>query len=280
MNRTQWAGKQINMTKILTPTIAMDFDQLSALANTLDDHGYIEYIFHRLFNDPSAEFQGLSAHTAWRYPECWLARYWLNYVVHGYTLKNASVLDLGANLNFYSVWCLLNGASCAHAVEGDAVRSKLGQEYITLRNLQDRCTTQLATVNEFMQLYKGERYDVVFLQDVLYYLNNHIEVLLFIKDVIKPKFFFLEVSVVADITENGHSEVWYPGVDTKNIQSVLENGKNPLAMMPSRIALRNMIDYTGWKIINYYDYKDFVGHGESPPRKSGMKDYYLLESKQ
>lgn len=266
------------MTKKLTPTIAMDWNQLAKLTTTLDDHGYIEYIFHRLFNDPTAEFQGLSGHTAWRYPECWLARYWLNYVVHGYTLKDASVLDLGANLNFYSAWCLLNGADRAHAVEGDAVRFQLGQEYIALRGLQDRCTTQLATVNKFMQSYQREHYNVVFLQDVLYYLNNHVEVLSFIKDVIKPKYFFLEVSVVADTTENGHSEIWYPSVDTKNIQSVVENGKNPLSMMPSRLALRNMIDYTGWQVVSYYDYQDFIGHGESPPRKSGLKDYYLLEN--
>ena len=256
----------------------MDFDQLTKLANTLDDHGYVEYIFHKLFNDPTATFQGLEHHTAWKYPECWHARYWLNYIQHGYTLKDASVLDLGANLNFYSAWCLLNGARSAHAVEGDTTRHQLGKEYIGLRNLQDRCTTQLATVNEFMQSYNGEKYDVVFLQDVLYYLNNHTEMLSFIKDTIKPKYFFLESTVVNDITENGHLEVWFPGVDTKNIQSVIENGKHPLGMFPSRLALRNMIDHNNWKIISYYNYQDFVGHGESPPRKAGLKDYYLLEN--
>lgn len=274
-----WVGKQTNMNKTLTPTIAMDFDQLDQLANTLDDHGYVEYIFHKLFTDPTAEFQGLDHHTAWKYPECWHARYWLNYIQHGYTLKDARVLDLGANLNFYSAWCLLNGARSSHAVEGDPTRYQLGKEYIGLRNLQNQCTTQLATVNEFMQSYNGEKYDVVFLQDVLYYLNNHTEVLSFIKDTIKPKYFFLESTVVNDVTTNGHLEVWYPGVDTKNIQSVIENGKHPLGMFPSRLALRNMIDHDNWKIISYYDYQDFVGHGESPPRKAGLKDYYLLENR-
>lgn len=255
----------------------MDFDQLDKLANTLDGQVYIEFIFHKLFDDPNAEFES-DRHTTWTFPECWLARYWLNYMVHGYTLKDSTVLDLGANLNFYAAWCLLSGARQVHTVEGDSFRHQLGVEYINLRNLQDRCTSQLATINEFMATHAGQHYDVVFLQDVLYYLNNPVEVLSFIKNQIKPRWFFLEVSVCNDTTPHGHCELWYPGTQSENIQAVSDQGRPPLAMMPSRMALRNMIEFVGWKIVSYYDYQDFIGHGESPPRRQGLKDYYLLEN--
>lgn len=266
------------MIKTLTPTIAMDFNQLTLLASTLTDHEYVGYIFHKLFDNPNAKFQKVDHYDAWKYPKCWLARYWLNYVYHGYTLKDASILDLGANLNFYSAWCLANGARSVHAVEGDPTRYQLGKEYISLRNLENSCTTQLSTINQFIKSYNGEKYDVVFLQDVLYYLNNHVEILSFIKNVIKPKYFFLESTVVDDESDDGHLKIWYPSVDTKNMQSVTENNKKPLGMIPSRLALRRMIEHTDWNVISYYDYKDFVGHGESLPRKAGMKDYYLLEN--
>lgn len=86
----------------------------------------------------------------------------------------------------------------------------------------------------------------------------------------------LQSTVVEDITSQRHFEVWYPETDTKKIQS-FGNSSHNLALKPSRQALFNVIKNQGWNILSYYDYKDFQGHGESPPRRQGLKDFYLLE---
>lgn len=260
----------------LESTITMDFDALAQLSRSLQDHGYIEFIWHKFFKNPNAEFQNLQDHNSWHYPECWLARYWLYYTKHQHILQKASILDLGSNFNMHAVWAITNGAGTVHCVEPDEVRYNLGVEYIKLRNLHQSISTQKITLNQFMQSYDGKSYDIVFLLDLIYYTNNHYEILSFIKTHVKPKFLFLESTVVDDVREHGHMEIWYPSTDTKQMQSVDTENSTPLALMPSRLALRNMISSIGWKILTYYDYKDFIGHGESLPRKTGYKDFYVL----
>jgi len=51
-----------------------------------------------------------------------------------------------------------------------------------------------------------------------------------------------------------------------------------MAMTPSRNALNALIAAANWEIVFYYDYHDFIGHGESPPRKQGKKNFYVLKN--
>ena len=104
-------------------------------------------------------------------------------------------------------------------------------------------------------------------------------IILFIKKKIKPKYLFLESTVTDDVNDHGHFELWYPSVQSKDFQSFDRNNQTtPAALLPSRQAIRSIINHHGWKILCYYDYKDFIGHGESPPRKQGQKDFYILQN--
>ena len=175
----------------------MDFAQLEELKLALNDSRYIEYIFHKLFDNPTAEYNP-AWHTVWNYPECWLARYYLYYVVNQHYLADAKILELGSNLNFYSVWTMLNGAKKIDCIEPDSTRKALGDEYVGLRNLSHAITTKKMSIDDYMQSYNGESYDIVFFMDVVYYLLNGIEVLEFIKNKIKPKILFFERLVVIE----------------------------------------------------------------------------------
>ena len=270
-------GKQL--TQQLIPTVNMDFQALEQLRLELTDHGYIEYLYHKFFNAPDIEFTSIDHCTYWQYPECWLARYWLNYVLHGHLLDNSNVLEFGSNFCFYSVWSVLNGAKSVIGIEPDATRQTLSTEYVSIRGLEDKISTSCISIDQFMSEYTGQPYDVVFFQDVLYYLTNGIDVLEFIKKKIKPKYLFLESTVVDDVNNNGHFELWYPSVQSKDFQSFDRNNQTtPAALLPSRQAIRSIINHHGWKILCYYDYKDFIGHGESSPRKQGQKDFYILQN--
>ena len=260
------------------PSAKMDFNKLAELKSTLNDSQYIEYIFHKLFDNPGAEFTP-DSHTVWSYPKCWLARYYCYYVLHQNLLKDAKILDLGSNLNFWSVWAILNGASHADCVEPDTTRKSLGDEYIKLRNLSGIVTNTKMSLNEYMQQYNNEPYDVVFFLDVMYYLNNGIDVLAFIKQKVKPKFLFFESSVIDDYCDDGHFEFWKASTNTKNIQSFTNTGEEYTSgLMPSRNALNSVLKYHGWEVLFYYDYHDFIGHGESPPRTAGKKNFYVLKN--
>jgi 2-polyprenyl-3-methyl-5-hydroxy-6-metoxy-1,4-benzoquinol methylase len=266
---------------MITPTLSMDFAALDDLQNTMQDNLYLEYVFHKLFDDPAWTWKQAKQYApVWTFSECWRARYWLYYHQHREYLQGARILDLASNMNFYGVWALLNGASNVVAVESDETRSKLGQEYVTIRGLQNQLQTHTANIDDYLNQSRHQPFDIVFFMDVMYYLTNGIETLAAIKDRIRPKYVFFESSVVDDHTEHGHYEVWYPSTDTKKIQSFSHsnNEASRLALKPSRKALYNTIISQGWRIISYYDYKDFVGHGESPPRRSGHKDFYLLEN--
>jgi hypothetical protein len=261
------------------PTSAkMNFDALAELQTALNDAEYVEYIFHKLFDNPQAEFAA-NTHTVWRYPECWLARYYCYYILHKHLIKDARILELGSNLNFYSAWAALTGAQQVDCIEPDSTRKVLGDEYIKLRNLSNIVSTKNLSINEYMQEYNSESYDVVFFLDVIYYLTNGIDVLDFIKNQVRPKFLFFESSIVDDYCDNGHFEFWTASTDTKKMQSFGRNGETSVSgLMPSRNALHSVLHQQGWEVVFYYDYQDFIGHGESPPRKSGHKSFYVLKN--
>lgn len=262
----------------IAPSAKMDFNQLAELKTTLKDAEYVEYIFHKLFDNPGAEFVA-DTHTVWSYPECWLARYYCYYIVHQHLLQDAQILELGSNLNFYSAWAVLNGASCVDCIEPEPTRKTLGDEYIKLRGLSNVVTTSNMSINEYMQQYTNKSYDVVFFLDVIYYLTNGIDVLSFIKNKVKPKFLFFESSTVDDYCDNGHFEFWSASTDTKKMQSFSSTGEDYTSgLMPSRNVLHAVLKQQGWEVVYYYDYQDFVGHGESPPRKSGHKSFYVLKN--
>ena len=258
----------------------MDFQALDNL--DLIDSGYVEYIWHKFYDNPNAVFENINNHTTWQYPECWLARYWLTYTLHSHLINDKDILEIGSNFNFYSVWSMLNGAKSVHGIEPDADRKKLGKEFLQIRGFEKQVHTDLLDVNQFLEQYDGKKYDIVFFQDVLYYLHNPIEVLHRITHQIKPKYMFLESTVTHDFdtsnNENnfnkGSFHVYYPSQDSITVQSYKQ--QMTMALTPSRTALWEMLKQD-WKIISYYDYQDFVGHGESPPRKEGMKDFYVLE---
>jgi hypothetical protein len=113
----------------------------------------------------------------------------------------------------------------------------------------------------------------------MYYLHNPIEVINFISKVLKPRHLFLETSVCDDFSEDGHFILNKPNETAMDEYQIWEKDIT-LSLTPSRNALRNLINMHDWKIITYYNYKDFIGHGESPPRKAGRKDYYVLERKE
>lgn len=261
------------MTKV---TLDMDFEALDNLKTQMKDAGYVEFIWHKLFHDPSATFENLENHSTWNYPECWRARYYLNYQKHGHLLKDKKILEIGSNLNFYSVWSIQAGAKSVHGLEPNQDRYKLGKEYIKIRKSIKQISVENTSIELFMEKYDGQKYDVVFFQDVLYYLHDPLKVLHFIRYVIKPKYLFLESTVVIDHGELGHFSLWDPSTKTEKMQ-IWEGKEITMALKPSRNALQTIINSQNWKIITYYDYMDFKGHGESPPRKAGNKDYYVLE---
>lgn len=266
----------------LTDTIKMDFAELDRIRSQLNDNYYAEYLFHKLFDNPDAQWdESRRDQAGWQYPECWLARYYLYYMLHRDYLQDATVLDLGSNLNFYSVWAILNGARHVDAVEPDVVRFNLGKELIDIRHMSHQVTCIQDSIDGFFDSYQGQSYDVVFLLDVFYYLTNGLEVLKFIKEKIRPRYLVIESTVIDDYREQGHFELWYSSTDTKVIQSfksISDQEDARFSLRPSRNALNNIIHNLGWKISSYYTYQDFIGHGESPPRKTGHKNFYMLES--
>lgn len=265
---------------MLVDTIKMNFDKIDDLRHGLDDSHYAEYVFHKLFDNADYTWtQSLKDPKSWTYPDCWLARYYLYYVLHNYCFDNTAVLDLGSNLNFYSIWAVINGAKSSMCVEPDTTRHNLGKELVDIRQLNNKIDCKNMSLNDFCASYRGEKYDTVLLLDVFYYLSNGIDILNFIKNHVKPQYLLFESTVVEDYSDNGHYELWHPSTDTAKFQSY-SNAVHPvehnLALRPSRNALNKTITSLGWKIINYYTYSDFVGYGESPPRKAGCKNFYVL----
>ena len=254
----------------------MNFARFANIKKSIDsDKANIEYIMHKLFSNPDCQYAEYDKETCvWDYPECWLARYFLYYELHRQIITNSTILDIGANLNLYSRWAITNGARTVDGFEPNAARFALGQEYLKITQMNSNIVITNESIDSFFNNYSGKKYDVVFFLDVFYYLTNGVDVLTFIKEKIKPKFLFFESTVINDTNNNGHFDLWYPAADPKAMQSY----KDTIGLVPSRNALKNIINHMGWKVVTYYDYKDFVGRGESLPRNTGNKDFYLLEN--
>lgn len=261
-------------------SISLDFDALEKLRPGLDNNT-IEYIYHKFFDNPGYTYeQSLRDPKSWQFPECWLARYWTYYVVNRHLLKQARVLDLGANFNFYGVWALEAGAKSIHGVEPDTPRFTLGKEYVDIKGHAGQYRLDNWSTDQFMQNYKGEQYDVVFLLDMIYFLTNGIELLQFIKDTVKPKYVFLESNIDRDHpdSEFGHFKLFQASTASNYFSAYDPVSSTKLALLPSKIALQNVIKAQGWKVLCYYDYLDFSGRGESPPRRDGRTNFYVLEN--
>lgn len=141
-------------------SIVLDIDAVSNLK--LNDSVYIEYIYHKFLDDPSDTFEKKDISSQindqqWEYPLCWLARYQLYYMMHKDLIENASILDIGSNFNFFSVCAILNGAAKVHAFEADTVRYELGNEYVKLRNLQNKITTENCSIDDFVKNYDSSK---------------------------------------------------------------------------------------------------------------------------
>ena len=263
-------------------SIKVDFDALEKLRPGLDNNT-IEYIYHKFFDNPGYTYEqslldSKSWPKSWQFPECWLARHWCYYTVNRTFLQQARVLDLGANFNFYGVWALEAGAKSVHGIEPDARRFALGKEYVDIKGRTNQYQLDNHTTNQFMYNYKGEQYDVVLLLDMIYFLTNGIELLQFIKDHVNARYVFLESNLDQDVTEFGHFKLFNASTQSEKFCAYDPDHSTKLALLPSKNALRNVIKSQGWKVICYYDYLDFIGRGESPPRRKGRTNFYVLEN--
>lgn len=264
-------------------SIKMDFPKLAELSTQLDSQK-IEYIFHKFFDDPSYTFeQSIKDPKHWHFPECWLARYYLYFVHNQHAIQGSKILDLGSNMNFYGVWALENGAREIHSVEPDSTRYELGKEYASITGNSKNYKFYNQTINQFMNGYQGESYDAVFFLDVFYFLTNGIDVLEFITKVIKPKWLFFESNVTNDVpgaNALGHFSLSRENTNSRDMASFSNNSTEStrLALRPSKNALLSVVDdLRDYSSVCRYDFQDFIGHGESPPRKRGMTEFFLLK---
>ncbi len=288
----------LNLQKI-NSVIDINFDELNKL--NMPFLPEINYIFHKFFDKPNLQFSDYDTSTAsWEFPECYKLRYYLYYILCKNIIKDATILDLGSNLSFFSVWAAQIGAKEITSIEPNIRRSKLGKELVSICNLTDKITSHTMSINECLRSSADstlttvdnefitvdrhiprkninlDRVNVVFMLDVLYYLENGIDVIRHVKEVIRPKYLFLESTVKDDIFENGHFEVWKPKQTDESMMSYT----SVTGLVPSRNAINFFVKDQGWKVKKYYDYQSFIGRGESPPRKSGHKSFYLLENTQ
>lgn len=264
---------------MIANSINMDFDALAELQKTMPYNRQIEFVYNKLYDNADANWDTVkNTPSTWLFPECWRARYWLYFNQCEHVLKDAHILDLGSNMNFYGVWALANGAKKITAVEPDVVRKKLGDEYVKICGHSDSVESHALSMEDYLSQTDKIEIDVVFLLDVLYYLDDPASVLKLIKNRTGTKYLLIESRVVDDNTEHGHFDVYYPSIQSK-LAEIFKSDTLPdrrIALMPSRNALYNLLTTQGWKIISHYDYQDFKGHGESPPRRSGHTVFYLL----
>ena len=269
---------------MILDSIKLDFDALEKIRPGIDNNS-IEYIYHKFFDNPGYTYeQSLKDPKSWQVPDCWLARYYCYYVVNKDLFLGSSVLDLGANFNFYGTWALDNGATSVHGIEPDPRRFALGNEYVNIKGYNNAYRLDSWTVDQFMQNYRGEKYDVVLLLDMIYFLTNGIELLDFLKNTVKPKYVFLESNIDFDSDSEslGHFKLIDASTDTKHFSAYSSDpdATTKMALLPSKNALRNVVLSQGWDITCYYDYLDFLGRGESPPRKEGRTNFYVLRNGQ
>ena len=107
--------------------LELDYDKIDLLKTTLTDNNYVEAMWHRFF---TGEVGVVNDNPEWQYPEDWLSRYHLYFEQYGHLLKWATVLDIGAGMNFYGVWAAINGARYVDYIEPDEHKYNCGIEYL------------------------------------------------------------------------------------------------------------------------------------------------------
>lgn len=244
-------------------SINMNFDEVARVRTMLDDNHFFHYVLHKSSHpnytwhqaqqDYNSNQLPMSTDNIYPYPEEWLASYWMYYMLNGKYLQNARILDIGPGYNLYSIWSILNGASHVDCVEPDVLTFALGKELVQIRNLEDRITCYNESAESFKERYAGQLYDVVFLADVFGYLSDGPGLLEWLHRVVKARYIFLETNVID--TE----EPYTPG------------------KIPNRQVMQQIIKNQHWNPIFYYDYHDFVGHGEGDGAVAGLKEFYVLE---
>ena len=253
--------------------IELDYSQIAVLKKKLLDSHYFEYMWHRFFEDRDVAYKDWNP-AGWQHDDDSLARYHLYFQQYKHLLQRATILDIGAGLNFYSVWAMENGAHSVDYIEPDLYKFEYGEEYIALRELEHKIKGECIDINSYIQRGQYNTYDVVFLLDVLYYTANHYEIFKFIREELKPNHIFLECTV----NDNDYVNAWTPSTDPKDWQS-FPGSTETTALTPSREALFNTIHEAGLNVAAFYDYKNYKIKSNSIPRREGRKVFMILTPK-
>jgi len=259
----------------------LDYERIKELKKELNNN-QVEYIYHRFFENKAIEYADWRPNNPqWEFPNDWLSRYHLYFDQYKHLLEDSKILDIGAGLNFYNSWAVSNGARSADYIEPDEYKFKMGIEYLKLREMNNVINGRCIDISTLIDKPNHARYDVVFLLDIMYYTNNHMEIFDFIKNVINPKSVFFECTVIDDVDDcpDGVLQLWTPKTSPfifESFNSITMPNNKPLSMKPSRRALFSMLKTVGFTIDAMYDYRDYRSTGESPPRLTGNKVFMIL----
>jgi len=267
----------------MSTEIKLDWNKVlncSAIINNNIDNVHFEYIWHKYITNPDIEYKDWKS-SGLTFDSHWLVKYYLNFINDKDLLKDCNVLDLGCGIPFYAKWFLDSGVKYYHGIDLDANRITNGKRLLELQNLKDKANIFLDNIENYVQKQKKWRrtYDIVYLIDSLYYVHNQHDFLTAIRKNIKPKNLIIESVVVDDILEHpeGIIRVKYSSEDPKNYDGV-KSELPRLKMHSSRKAYEKLFESTGWKIKEYYDFKNYKGPDfPNENIKNGRKMFYILE---
>ena len=272
--------------------IKLDWNKVlncSAIINNNIDNVYFEYIWHRYIDNQDIEYKDWKP-SGLTFDSHWLVKYYLNFIHCKDLLKDYNVLDLGCGIPFYAKWFLNSGAKSYDGIDLDFNRIIIGDQLLELQNLKDKANIISDDIESYV--YKPQfvdsrpwipqylkLYDIVYLIESLYYIHNQHDLLTTIKQNIKPKNLIIESVVVDDILEHpeGIIRVKYSSEDSKDYDGV-KSDLPRLKMHSSRKAYEKLFESTGWKIKEYYDFKNYKGPDfPSENIANGRKMFYVLE---
>ena len=265
----------------MSAEIKLDWNKVldcTSIINNNIDNTHFEYIWHKYIDNPDIEYKDWKP-SGLTFDSHWLIKYYLNFIHYKDLYKDCNVLDLGCGIPFYAKWCLDSGAKCYDGIDLD--RIIIGNQLLELQNLKDKANIISDDIESYVQRQKKWRktYDIVYLVESLYYVHNQHNFLTAIRENIKPKNLIIESIVVDDILEHpeGIIRVKYSSPDPKDYDGV--NSEFPrLKMHNSRKAYEKLFESTGWKIKEYYDFKNYKGP-DFPNENiaNGRKMFYVLE---
>ena len=250
--------KFIYENKINQMKLGLDDHEVEIIKKNLPDKKYYEFVYHMLFqnkfSDLEKEWEKWQPWDIWHYPIVDLNRFNIIILQNANILRNKNVLDIGANLGYFSLFCLNLNSKSTIGIDVRENKLNLADFMCQKAGFKNYKFEKLDIGNTDNLLKVCEGIDTILFPGVIYHIANHYAVLSALS---KSKATNMIIENLESLDFFNHHEPnikWTQESVEGLMNGYLDSNEKVLVGAPNQSWINIVMRELGWKLkkINYF----------------------------